>query len=806
MKRNYGAFLLVLLIVISACGIDNTMYNAKNYFESAQERPLNANGRPTPQAVSDYTKAIQKCGIILSDGGKSKRADEALFLMAKALYYKKNSAFQAKEAFENLIRGYPQSKHVPEAYIYLAQVLREINQNDEAEAVLQRFIRDPKYVKHHPRALLTLADFEIQDENYSRAQFWLERIITDYRKTNEFKEAFFLFGKNYYMQGEYERSLAQFETFVKTRGIPKDKKLEARYYIALNHLELGELETALQECRYLVRNEVRPDMLSRARVLYGRALLANSKEEDGLRELEEVTSTYPRTETAAEAYYYWGNYLYYHKHDLELSVTHLNRVRTEYSNSALAEIASKKATAISQTKLAASLNSRQDLQSWLDHHYLRAERFISPLALPDSALATYQRVIEERDSLSTIRDSLLQEIEYLSVRIDSLNTAAEDTTSTLVPDSEAEAADLVPPDSLAVLSEMTDAEPITQDVEIPIADSLKQAEEDEQGRINADNAEQELRTAESLEEEENSEEPPPEPELSQQDMEQLIVNLQQEVAEIEPLLQRFDSEIIPYSYFSMYNILYQAPERSQEATELYNKLLTEYPHHMYSAAATALKEGKVPHLIDPAYEEATSAFDAALDYYPEAPDSLVTAMQEFIQSDYEDLRLRANYRLGWHYSFEEPDTTLAKTYLKEVLAAPEQSEYQETVRRFFDGENYLLRDSGIVDSTLVEVDSLQISVEQDETAEADSTFVGPPEMSDTAEDEESWLDFPQLKIQDELIDTNEINPQAEADSLSEREPEPAVNTEDAQTEDSQNNPPPDQPEAEAPAPLPSLPE
>jgi hypothetical protein len=227
---------------------------------------------------------------------------------------------------------------------------------------------------------------------------------------------------------------------------------------------------------------------------------------------------------------------------------------------------------------------------------------------------------------------------------------------------------------------------------------------------------------------------------------------------------------------------------------------------MYSAAATALKEGKVPHLIDPAYEEATSAFDAALDYYPEAPDSLVTAMQEFIQSDYEDLRLRANYRLGWHYSFEEPDTTLAKTYLKEVLAAPEQSEYQETVRRFFDGENYLLRDSGIVDSTLVEVDSLQISVEQDETAEADSTFVGPPEMSDTAEDEESWLDFPQLKIQDELIDTNEINPQAEADSLSEREPEPAVNTEDAQTEDSQNNPPPDQPEAEAPAPLPSLPE
>ena len=50
----------LLLIILVACGIDNTMYNAQNYFKSAQARPLNANGRPTPQAVADYTKTIQK--------------------------------------------------------------------------------------------------------------------------------------------------------------------------------------------------------------------------------------------------------------------------------------------------------------------------------------------------------------------------------------------------------------------------------------------------------------------------------------------------------------------------------------------------------------------------------------------------------------------------------------------------------------------------------------------------------------------------------------------------------------------------
>ena len=251
MRRIYAVLVMAMLFALLGCGIDNTMYNARKYFNMAQVRPLSANGRPTPQAVGDYTMAIKKCGIILSDGGKGKRADDALFLMARALFYKGNSSFQAKDAFEGLIRGYPKSKHVPEAYIYLGKVLRDINQVAESEAVLERFVRDPKFVKNHPRALLVMADFEIQDEDYYRAQYWLERIIKDYPKTPEAKEAAFLFGKNYYVQGDYERSLQEFESFIRTRGIPKPKKMEAKYYIALNHLELGASEKALREVKSL---------------------------------------------------------------------------------------------------------------------------------------------------------------------------------------------------------------------------------------------------------------------------------------------------------------------------------------------------------------------------------------------------------------------------------------------------------------------------------------------------------------------------------------------------------------------------
>jgi tetratricopeptide (TPR) repeat protein len=142
------------------------MFNARNYFKSAQNRPLNNMGRPTAQAVDEYTKAIKKCGMILSDGGKDPRAHDALFLMARALYYKGNSAFQAKDAFENLIAGYPDSRHIPDAYIYLARVMRDINQPAESERILEQFILNPIYQKHHPKALMVLADFEIKDKDY----------------------------------------------------------------------------------------------------------------------------------------------------------------------------------------------------------------------------------------------------------------------------------------------------------------------------------------------------------------------------------------------------------------------------------------------------------------------------------------------------------------------------------------------------------------------------------------------------------------------------------------------------------------
>lgn len=799
---------LVLALGLVACGLDNTMYNAKNYFKSAQGRALNANGRPTPQAVDEYTKAIQKCGIILSRNSKGKRADDALFLMARALYYKKNSAFQAKDAFENLIAGYPNSNHLPDAYIYLARVLREVNQPERSEAVLELFIRDSKYQKHHARALLVLADFEIADKDYIRAQFWLERILRDYRKADEFPNAFFLFGKNYYMQKDYAKSLEEFQTFVGTRGIPKESKLEARYYIALNQFELGDQPDALREIRYVIRNEIRPDMLSRARVLYGRTLLAGGEEEDGLAELEAVTKTYPRSEHAAAAYYYWGRYLYYQKGDRDTAITQLNRVRTELSASEYAPLGQQLATAISQTKTAAPANIRRDLQAFLDFHYQRAESFLGAIALPDSALTSFNRVIAEGSAMQAEMDSLRIRIDVSRSELDSLSLLLPDfpDSTGAFPESETDkeetsSADsldstLPPSESLIVPADSVFALADRLETEIPVStayiDSLSEEQDEVLGiepkldlpdslSITPDDA---YTLADTLnvpaKPEELAQDLLPKTDLSTiQDslaiaggdkaetdslaimedrarlLQQTITHLEAELDKLREPQERFISEIIPFCKYSIFSILHAMPERADEAGAVYEELLRDYPRNIYTAAVTAILAGRTPNLVDPEQEEAETAFDLALDFYPDAPDSLVTAMQDFLTSEFEHLRERASYRLGWFYTFEAPDTSLAREYLDAVLLDAGDSEYAQVVRRFYDGRDFLLRDTDF--SYITE------SAEEDSVSGEIPLEEGTPAVADSLQDVPAGLE-----LQPEILpDSLEHQPETpvETDSL-----------------------------------------
>ncbi|MCK9609594.1 MAG: tetratricopeptide repeat protein [Candidatus Cloacimonas sp.] len=757
---------MLCLTGIFACEV-NTLFNARNYFKSAQSRPLTSNGRPNAQAIDEYTKAIKKCGKIISTDKKGKRVEEAYYLMAKSLYYKGNSAFQAKDQFQNLVIRFPDSKYVPEAYIYIAKILRETNQPKEAEKLLDEFLRNPKYRKNHPEALFVLADFAIKDEDFIKAQHYLERIITEYPKTKEYREAYFLFGKNYYEQKDYDKSLEAFKKMQKARGIDKTIKLEGTYYIGLNELELGQAEKALKTAKSLIKSESRPDKIPFVRLLKARAQFALGDTTAARTEIEFITKNYPRTEGSANACYYLGEYYYYTLGDIPNAVLNYNRVRTEFSNSPLAKTAQAKATALGLIAPRAGLDCETGLSQFLDYHYQAAESFLNVLSLPDSAITRYQIVIAQKDTLIVKLDSLQTAINKNNAILDSLRailpapeTPAVDSLGVLEQaeltvtktDITSETAFSETPAEIVIsssdsLKTFADTLQIV-DSEIPVTDSLLIEETISAGDSLAieDEKTQDNGLPNSALEEEKDELTPLLTETAETDsltlaIGQHIQNLEKEnerysqrLEKLEEIIERFDSEIIPFCMFAIGSIYHNHSPESPENSEIMAKMQEQYPDNKFTKALYALQNNLPVRLIDPKEEKAEQLLDMYLEQIYTAPDSALAGLQELTNSPYHKIKLAANYRLGWYYSFEQIDTLLAKPYLKAVLDEPEAGEYAIVARRFFDGNNYLLRGAPVIslpETDTTAVDSLGADIKENIK---DWSFPSPAEIYATLPD------------------------------------------------------------------------
>lgn len=722
MKRL--SFMLLLALLAASCGLNNTMYNANKYFKAAQARPLNANGKPNSQAVQDYTKTIQKCGKILSASKRPRNADDALYLMARALYYKGNSSFQAKDQFEALIQNFPESKHFGDAHIYLARVYREINRNDDARKVLEQFLYQPKQVKLHPRALLTLAEFEIADKDYVRAQYWLEKIITQYPKAQEYREAYLLFGQNYYIQKDYPASLREYEKIAESRLMPKQLKLEAQYWVALNQFQLGDYQQSWKNLQGLLKDEVRPEKVAQARVLQARLYFARGKDEEGVAESEDISKSYPRTQSSASAQYFLGEHYFRAASDLDKASAAYNKVRVEFAASEWVDAAQKKSAAITQLKQNSGLDPESNLQLFVDYHVSAAENYLNSFALPDSALLMYQRVIGFRDSLDDRLGRLAAELNVKQAAVDSLEYQLSLLPEPTQPDSieqpdtlKSEPAD-PRPDSLAAPADSLDPRPAAADSlqsesVIPPSDKVSAPADSLITKLEEPAADpQELRR-----------------ELQRQrgNVQNELDALQNRLSALEDLKHRYLSDVVPLALFSRASIYNKSPADSVRMQEILEQMRLEFPGDKYTNALSAMVAGESIRLIDPAEESEEALLDRAFGLAESEPDSMLVVLEDLTESDYSAIRLKSNFRLGWFHTFERPDTSRARPYLEEVLTLQTSGDYASLTTRFFNGDRFLLNTFAALVDSIAAADSLKLLEEL--MIEADSLNAGSDSLS-----------------------------------------------------------------------------
>lgn len=710
LKKLSTLLAVLLTLFFSGCSYDNSLYNARKYFNQAQARPLNPQGRPTPQAVDEYMKTITKCGFILTERPNSKEADDALFLLAKALFYRGNSQFQAKDQFQSLMRNFPDSPYIPEAVLYLAKTMRQINESGEAENLLTAYIRNPESEKHHPKAMLLLADFAVQDKDNIKAQFWLERILTEYKGSVHAKEALFLLGVNLYEQQDYLNSLEQFRMVVSSRGISRNVKLDSRLYLALNYLHLKELQKSLSTAKRLLRDEDRTDKIPAVRLVIGRILLAKNNETEAIDQFQSIIKANPRTSSSAEAYFRLAEYYFYNKSDIQLALENYNKAKTEFAASPFQPVANRKHAALLQISQKANVKLSDNPQLYVDTKVETAENYMLVLSMPDSAIVILDNISLVPRGYRAALDSLLSVKTRLTVEIDSL---------------------MVLVDTTAVSNELPDTVAVILESVIPYSDSLSASDTKHTApddSLSVSEIVSGFPMNDSLDVETRKENKdktgiPKTPQTATQDPNSTKLHqLQAELTQVDKLLKdkvdildKFETEYIPFTKFVKATLIYKTDPESDKLNQIYSDMESQFPKNKYTLALKLMLDGKPVRLIDTVLEAEEAELDLALSNITSEPDTSLILLERLAESTYPNIKDRALFRLGWHYTFEKQDTTRAKEYFDEILKGDKTTDIAKLVLRFYSGKSFTISFTTDTKETefKIESDSLKVRIEAD---------------------------------------------------------------------------------------------
>ena len=640
MLRKLVLPLFIVLLIITGCVYYNTFFNAEKYFEEANTIALKDDGTPTANAIQKYNKVIKKCGVVLTDYKDSKYADNALFMMAKCLYYIGRNYTQAIKNFEELIEFYPESEFVSEAMIYIARSKYDFRQKEEAYQLLHDFLLLDEYKEYHPQALQLLANYHLEEEDYVQTDFYLQKLIEKYPKSKEYETAFFLKGKSQHVAGNYENSNDIFFSLLKSK-VSRNVKYDARYYMALNFLFMEDFQNSVDYANYLLKKEYRESEIAKIRIIKARGLAGLGNTDEAIAILQAVTEDNKHSKLAADAFFYLGEIHFNILLDYQGAIDNYNKVKTEYNKSELIEQALTKSAVASQIIQFHNPSANIDAEQLVNQQFKLAEFYIETLNMPDSALMVYDIVITQKADLVKQLDSLEAAVIILEFRIDSLKTISDSLQLELSID------------TLKILSDSLQIEEIETQL-----DTVKTTEEKQESVVTLVQLQSEYNTVNMK-------------------IENQIGNLEQ-----------YDSEFIPYAKFVKLWIFKTMLNDSTEVQNIFTDLQQNYPGNKYTFAASSLLEGKEVELITPLHIKELEDYQCAIEHFENDPSQSVELLLPIAQDGEHEFSKKAMYSLGYIQYFLLADSLSARPFLDSLLTI-EDNDFKSSIYKFYDGTFFI---------------------------------------------------------------------------------------------------------------------
>jgi TolA-binding protein len=395
-----GSLAFAVCLGAAGCVYYNTFYNAQKRYREADQKRLEAESRRTDRRSKNeyrrlYMNAIEKASVVLDRHPKSKWVDDSLLLIGKSFYWREDYQ-EALLKFGELRDNFPKSSLLAEARYYRGLTLQAMGKTEDARNILADIGSD-RDASFGSLAKLALAELEVEQGNYEAAIMAYERLLSESKKGDRLRAQVWKgIGDALWELKRYPEAEVAFRNVLTSKP-----ETGVDYYARLRIGELMELQGDLDGAmahyagvRKMKRlGNYEPDIrLKQANV---HTLKGDLK--TAIQDYEEIVEDFPRSAHSAEAYYQMGVIEQKQRKDLEKAQELFEVARKERANSDAgirAQERYKDLTMLKRHQRTAGKGGKKSLPAMVDV----AELYLFKLGEPDSALATYDRILEKADT------------------------------------------------------------------------------------------------------------------------------------------------------------------------------------------------------------------------------------------------------------------------------------------------------------------------------------------------------------------------------------------------------------------------
>jgi tetratricopeptide (TPR) repeat protein len=334
----YWLTLSLLAVLLSSCVYFNTFYNAEKSFRQAEKsraefersqanRTANQRGRQTYEGL--YEKAVRKASLVLDKHRESELVDDAMFLIGRALYWKRDYQYSSR-SLQDLEDNFPESEFFDQARYWRALCLAELSRDDEARALFRSLMSD-RSPEVGALSGLQLGQMSDRDEDWGASILQYQATLDAFPKSNLASQLWLRIGRAHMQFGELARvdsSLAAFDAVLNTDP-PDSVEYRARLLRGQALQAKGGADASLQVYERLLREGRFRGWEGETRLLIGDYHRDRGDLTLALAEFEQIRDDFPQSDVSARALYETGLLYLQQEGDRVLAAEYLAEVGKE---------------------------------------------------------------------------------------------------------------------------------------------------------------------------------------------------------------------------------------------------------------------------------------------------------------------------------------------------------------------------------------------------------------------------------------------------------------------------------------------